>query len=418
MKRILFLLILLWALQTSLTAQQTRSLSSDIHTVRVVADGDVLLPPFVPLGRSRIHISFDRMDHEYTRYIYKVQFCNADWTPATEVFESDYLAGFNGQPIEDYETSFNTAQLYTHYHLTLPNENCRLLLPGNYRVTIYDEDDDENPVAEACFGFYTQQMNVSASVSANTDIDYNKTHQQVTMSVAYGGRKVVDPRRELHTVVLQNRRWDNAAIDVEPNIQNVNGVEWTHRRELIFPAGNEYHKFELLDVHQNGMGVDRISWFDPYFHATLFASQPARNYVDDADANGSYIIRHSGDEANDTQSEYVLVHFIFESEPLADGDVYVCGLWADGEPDPRCRMDYNEAEGAYETAILLKQGYYSYQYRCYPHGGGAGKTDRTDGNFYETENEYLILVYHRPQGARYDALVGMARMNGDPKRRR
>ena len=30
----------------------------------------------------------------------------------------------------------------------------------------------------------------------------------------------------------------------------------------------------------------------------------------------------------------------------------------------------------------------------------------TEGNFYNTENEYLIYIYHREFGARYDRLVG------------
>lgn len=32
---------------------------------------------------------------------------------------------------------------------------------------------------------------------------------------------------------------------------------------------------------------------------------------------------------------------------------------------------------------------------------------QAEGNFYETENEYLILVYHRAFGERYDRLIGM-----------
>lgn len=404
------LLALQMILPTRAAAQQTRTLADDIRTLRVVMNGDVLLPPVGQLGRSRVEISFDQMSHDYTRYIYKVELCNADWTAATDVFESSWLSGFNGQPIDDYETSFNTTQLYTHYRLTFPNEDCRLLLPGNYRVLISEDGSDE-PVAEACFALFEPRMSVTAAVSANTDIDVNKAHQQLTMSVAYGSCHVVDPERELHTVVLQNRRWDAAVVDLAPNLRRVGGAEWTHRRELIFPAGNEYHKFELQDVQRAGMGIERTGWFDPYFHATLYAAQPARNYTDEPDANGAYVVRHSGNEANDTQSEYAIVHFPFKSEPLPGGDVYVCGLWDNGAPDPHCRMTYDEATGTYEAAILLKQGYYNYQYRFYPHGGGAGQTARTDGNFYETENEYLILLYHRPQGERYDALVGMARLH-------
>lgn len=387
-------------------AQQTRSLDEQIRSVRVIVNDNPLQPPVARIGMP-IEIAFDELSHEYTRYIYKVEFCNADWTVNEDVFESDYLEGFNGQPIDDYEKSLNTTVLYTHYRLVLPNEDTRLLLPGNYRIRVYadERDSSDEPVLEACFALLEPEMSIRAEVSANTEVDFNQTHQQVTYGISYGNRRVVDPQRELHTVVMQNRRWDSAVIDLKPNIQNTMGVEWTHRRELIFPAGAEFHKFEILDVHQNGMGVDRMQWFDPHYHATLFASEPQHNYTYVPDQNGAYIIRHSGDEDNDIECEYLFVHFLLATPRMDGGDVYVSGQWDNGFPDPQCKMNYREDLRAYECTVLLKQGYYNYQYRQLD-SNGVGQTARTEGDFYQTENEYLILVYHRPQGARYDALVG------------
>jgi hypothetical protein len=99
------------------------------------------------------------------------------------------------------------------------------------------------------------------------------------------------------------------------------------------------------------------------------------------------------------------VHFFLQMPKFETGDVYVSGLWDNGFPDPECRMRYDEAQHAYETTVLLKQGYYNYQY-LWLDNDGVGHTARTEGDFFQTENEYLILVYHRPQGGRYDALVG------------
>ena len=384
-------------------AQYTRSLCEDIRTVKVVVNNDPLQPPIAKLNEGRIEVSFDQMSHSYYRYIYKVQFCNADWTVNDEVFESDYLAGFNERPIEDYEKSFNTTVIYTHYKFHFPNNDCRLLLAGNYRITVYEEGNEEEPVAEACFSLLSPQMNVSATVSTNTDIDVNRAHQQVTYALNFMNCKVIDPTRELSTVVMQNRRYDNAVVNLPPNIRKAAGAEWTHRRELIFPASNEFLKFEILDVHQDGMGVDRMEWFDPYWHATLMTANPPHNYSYDEDANGISLIRHSGDEDNDTQSEYLFVHFRYKSDPLP-ADPYVCGLWTNGDCDEQCKMEYIEAEGIYEVGLLLKQGYYNWQPRV------EGQTAKTEGNFYETENEYQILIYHRPQSSRYDALVGYNRL--------
>lgn len=412
MKKITVLLSLLCC-ASAITAQRHEILDRQLHTLQVVVNDDPLLPPIMNLGGgNHLEIGFDEFSHEYHRYIYKVEHCNADWSPSTEIFESDYMNGFNGEPIEDYEKSFNTTVLYTHYSLRIPNENISLKLSGNYKLTVYnDEGDEPVPVLTACFSLVEPGVGIGATVSTNTDIDFNKSHQQVDFSVNYGLVKVIDPHRELKTVVMQNRRWDNCVVNPKPNIQAANKIEFTHNRQLIFPAGNEYHKFEILDVHIPTLNVDRMEWFDPYYHATLYPNQTARNYLYDEDQNGTFIIRNSDDEDVATTCDYVFTHFTLKSPQLPGGEVYLNGEWTYNRFIPEYRMTYNRETQAYEATALLKQGYYNYNYLFVPDGETQGNSGRTDGNFYETENEYIILVYHRPNGGRYDKLVGYRRMN-------
>lgn len=412
MKKITALLSLLCC-ASAITAQLHEILDHQLHTLQVVVNDDPLLPPIMNLGGgNHLEIGFDEFSHEYHRYIYKVEHCNADWSPSTEIFESDYMNGFNGEPIEDYEKSFNTTVLYTHYSLRIPNENISLKLSGNYKLTVYnDEGDEPVPVLTACFSLVEPGVGIGATVSTNTDIDFNKSHQQVDFSVNYGLVKVIDPHRELKTVVMQNRRWDNCVVNPKPNIQAANKIEFTHNRQLIFPAGNEYHKFEILDVHIPTLNVDRMEWFDPYYHATLYPNQTSRNYLYDEDQNGAFIIRNSDDEDVATTCDYVFTHFTLKSPQLTGGEVYLNGEWTYNRFIPEYRMTYNRETQAYEATALLKQGYYNYNYLFVPDGETQGNSGRTDGNFYETENEYIILVYHRPNGGRYDKLVGYRRMN-------
>lgn len=412
MKKITVLLSLLCCVSAT-TAQRHEILDRQLHTLQVVVNDDPLQPPIMNLGGGdHLEIGFDEFSHEYHRYIYKVEHCNADWSPSTEIFESDYMNGFNGEPIEDYEKSFNTTVLYTHYSLRIPNENISLKLSGNYKLTVYnDEGDEPVPVLTACFSLVEPGVGIGATVSTNTDIDFNKSHQQVDFSVNYGLVKVIDPHRELKTVVMQNRRWDNCVVNPKPNIQAANKIEFTHNRQLIFPAGNECHKFEILDVHVPTLNVDRMEWFDPYYHATLYPNQTARNYLYDEDQNGAFIIRNSDDEDVATTCDYVFTHFTLKSPQLPGGEVYLNGEWTYNRFIPEYRMTYNRETQAYEATALLKQGYYNYNYLFVPDGDTQGNSGRTDGNFYETENEYIILVYHRPNGGRYDKLVGYRRMN-------
>ena len=394
------LLILLFFILLPLQAQQQRTFSEAIRSLQVSVNGNPLAPPVMEFGKQQhIAIEFDELSHDYHRFIYHIQHCNADWSETEGLFESDFLSGFNDQPIEDYENSFNTTQLYTHYRLQLPNKDTQLRMSGNYRIQIFDDDDREMPLLQAEFCITDQTMSIVAGISGNTDIDFNQGHQQLTYSIGYGANRVIDPLRELHTVVFQNRRQDNKVVDLPPNIQKANGVEFTHRRELIFPAGNEFHKFEILDVEKPGLNVDHMRWFEPYYHATLFADRPASNYVYDEDQDGAFVIRTDNDDGADaTTSEYLWVHFILQV-PQQSSPLRLYGHWADGVPDEERLMEWDDKERQYHAAAYLKQGYYNYMYI-----GEDGTTP--EGNFHETENEYIILVYHRPQGGRYDKLVG------------
>lgn len=87
--------------------------------------------------------------------------------------------------------------------------------------------------------------------------------------------------------------------------------------------------------------------------------------------------------------------------------MFLDGDFTDRKFDPRSRMVYNHATGAYEQSLLLKQGAYTYQYLVVPSGSMSGKTGPVEGDKYQTVNEYVIRVYHRPKGTRFDRLVGV-----------
>ena len=414
MKRTLTVTLLLLALVFTLPLRAQRNVIYDTENIRslqLVAMDDPFQPPVMDKADWHVDIGFDEMSHEFYRYRYHIEHCDANWEPTDGLFESNFLDGLNDQPIEDYEKSLNTTQTYTHYNLRLPNRESRLLLSGNYRVTIYDEDDDDHtPIVTAEFCLVEPRMGISGTVDSNTDIDFQQSHQQVTLSLSYGSLRVTDPERELRTVVIQNRQADRTVLP-HPNIRKANGCDFTHQRSLIFPAGNEFHKFEQLGTRLAGMNVDNIRWFDPYRHVTLYELPTTHNYIYDEDANGSYIIRSQNDEDDATTTEYAFVHFRLKSQPLEGGPVYVRGLWCNDWPNDQYKMQYDAKAGEYHLSVLLKLGYYNYQFvqltgQQTTQGAPISTTERTDGNFYQTENEYQVLIYYRQPGERYDQLVG------------
>lgn len=378
-----------------------RIYSPQVKTLQAVVNQDWLSPPVMTLGSDDVlNIGFDELSHTYHRYIYKIEHCEADWSTSTGLFESDYLAGFNGNPIEDYQNSLNTIVLYTHYNLQIPNDKCQLKMSGNYRLTIYDEDNDNERVAEVEFMVTEQTMNVGLMATTNTDIDVNRSHQQVSVSVDYGNLSVTNLNEQVCLVVTQNGRDDNAKRNPRPNFINTRGLRWEHNRDLIFTAGNEYHKYELLDVSHPTMGIDRISWNGHNYDTYLFPDEPRRNYLTDEDANGYFFIRNTDNSEIDYTCEYTYVHYKLKTGEQYDGTVSVDGHWATDYDRSAYAMEYDEGDGSYNAIILQKQGYYSYQYLL------NGDISPTEDSFFQTENRYQAYVYYRKTDGRTWRLVG------------
>lgn len=385
-----------------LHAQWFSSSSDMLNTLRVVSNGDWERIPMISLGSDEtIEFSFDEMSHEYHRFTYHITHCDTQWK-TSNLIESEYMDGFNDQPIEDWENSLNTTFDYTHYTLTLPNDDVSLKVSGNYRLSIRE---DGQEVAWFKFLISENMHNLQATVDGNTDIDTHKSHQQIDMTVNMNGLTVRDPDKELYTVVMQNRRSDNAVINPKPTYNSGGKLTYEHCRELIFPAGNEFRRFEIINMYDYFKNVDRVSFYDPYYHATLLEDTRHHAYTFDFDHNGRYLVRYNQASDSDTEADYLFVHFRLASELLSGGKLYVYGHFSGGKLSSKYEMEYNESEKAYQAIILLKQGAYDYQYIWVPEGETAGQTKPTEGDWYETKNEYLILLYYRQRGSRYDRLI-------------
>ena len=385
-----------------LHAQWSDSKSEMINTLRVISDGDWDRPQIITLGSDEtIEFSFDEMSHQYHRFTYHITHCDAQWKPSN-LIESEYMDGFNDQPIDNWENSMNTTFDYTHYSLTLPNSEVSLKLSGNYRLSIQE---DGNEVAWFRFMIVENMHNLSATVDGNTDIDTRKSHQQVGMTVSLNGLNVTNPDREIYTVVMQNRRFDNAVINPKPTYNAGGKLTYEHCRELIFPAGNEFRRFEIVNMYDYFRNVDRVSFHDPYYHATLFQETRHHAYTFDNDHNGRYLIRYNQASNSDTEADYLFVHFNLASEPLTSGKMYVSGHFNGGNLSSKYEMEYNSREKAYQATVLFKMGAYDYQYLWVEDGEKAAQTKPAEGDWYETKNEYLILLYYRQRGSRYDRLI-------------
>ena len=396
----LFVLSLLCPLALS---AGNRIFSPQIKSLQAVVNQDFLSPAVMRLHTDDIlQIAFDELSHDYHRYAYTIERCEADWTPSEEMFESDWLEGFNAIVIDDHEQSVNTIIPYTHYQLQIPNSQCRLNMSGNYRLHIID---DESQKELACVEFMVtdQTMSLFMEASTNTDIDHNISHQQLSISLNYNNHIVTNPQEQIRMVVRQNDREDNSRLHVSPSFIQANGLRWQHHQQLIFDAGNEYHKYEVLDPSHPTMGIDYINWDGEQYQVYPFINEPRPHYIYDEDADGAFYIRNSDNRENDTASEYVWVNYRLKAPELPFGRIIIQGMWTTEAPETYL-MSYDETERLYTASILQKQGYYSYQYLWQDQDGHL-QTLPSEGNFYQTENRYQAYIYYKGTGERTWRLV-------------
>ena len=396
----LFVLSLLCPLALS---AGNRIFSPQIKSLQAVVNQDFLSPAVMRLHTDDIlQIAFDELSHDYHRYAYTIERCEADWTPSEEMFESDWLEGFNAIVIDDHEQSVNTIIPYTHYQLQIPNDQCRLKMSGNYRLHIID---DESQKELACVEFMVtdQTMSLFMEASTNTDIDHNISHQQLSISLNYNNHIVTNPQEQIRMVVRQNDREDNSRLHVSPSFIQANGLRWQHHQQLIFDAGNEYHKYEVLDPSHPTMGIDYINWDGEQYQVYPFINEPRPHYIYDEDADGAFYIRNSDNRENDTASEYLWVNYRLKAPELPFGRIIIQGMWTTEAPETYL-MSYDEKERLYTASILQKQGYYSYQYLWQDQDGHL-KPLPSEGNFYQTENRYQAYIYYKGTGERTWRLV-------------
>lgn len=402
-------LLLATAFLTSMhVLAQSRNIlySTQVRSLVATVNSDWLSPAVMQLDNGEVlHVSFDELSHTYHRYIYHLTHCEFDWSPSESLFENDYIQGFNDNPIEDYTNSLNTTVPYTHYKLQIPNDRCKLTLSGNYILTIIDEDHDDEKVAEVRFMVLEDGMNVGLSATTNTDVDHNDSHQQLSMEVNYNSIPVTNLEEQIQTIITQNNRDDNRKINIRPNLITNKGLTWQHNRNLIFNAGNEYRKYEILDVSHPTMGIDRIEWDGHHYHAYPVIDEPRYHYLTDEDADGGFFIRNSDNLEIDYTCDYVTVEYQFKTPKLPQGQMVINGQFTtDANPDNYV-MTYNETDGCYHAAILQKQGYYNYQYLQRTDDGQL-YIPPTEGSFYQTENRYQGFVYYKGTGERTWRLVG------------
>lgn len=386
----------------------------DFRTLVVQKDGGFMSPPVVRLGsKEQVIISFDEIGDDWSRLQYRLVHCNADWQPS-RLIESEFVEGFNFADIEDYAFSGNTFTNYTNYQFAVPSDDMWILASGNYAVEIFSPEEPDDVLLRARFQVSENTAFVDGIVTPHTDFGYNSEWQQVNLALNVGGREI-NPYQDIIISVMQNRRPDTEVFVSHPLRAEDGKVIYEHNQNLIFPASNEYRRFETVREDYPGMGIEMVDFQNRTYQAWIRTDRERaeHEYNFDRTQMGRFKIDSYNSTDPDLGADYIDVHFSLDFPQMMNGNIYVNGDFTSNRYDDRYKMRYEPETGLYTLALPLKQGSYNYQYVAVKDGETKGSTALIEGNKYETQNEYDVSVYYRSPTSRADRLIGRTVVRSD-----
>ena len=385
----------------------------NLKNVKLYKTGFVLSAPFLELNsNSQLTLTFDDLSSEGITYYYSLILCNQDWTPA-DLMAMEYTEGMSEEFFNASYQSFNTTIHYSYYAVTLPSENIKITKSGNYILKVYPEGEPDNPVITRRFYVFENRVGVSIEefiAKAPKDRD---TKQELFVKLNTNGYPMPNIYEDLTMKIMQNQRKDNMIIRKQPKIITTEYLYYNIAGDLVFNGGNEFRVFDIRSLKVQSANIDRIIFDSAGYEANLLVDQSRKNkrYLKYDELNGNYkIIEWDNSQISDRiEADYAYVNFKFHLDSvLQDGSVFLLGEFTNWRMDSYSRLAYNPLSQTYETSILLKQGYYNYQYIYVPNGSKRGYVSYFEGNHSETGNEYTVFVYYRDQGQLYDRLIGLA----------
>lgn len=386
----------------------------NIKSVQMYRTGWDLTYPIIGLNSlDQVSLSFDDLTDEVKNYSYTIEHCDADWYPSGLLIE-EYMSGFAHQPIQDYSLSFNTYVNYVHYRLNLPNEDVKILLSGNYVIRVFEDFDENNLILVRRFSVSESLSSITGSASRPVLNQYRDDGHQVSFKVYLGSLSVNDPYSEIKVAIQQNNRWNMSIRNLKPLFVRDNELDYNYQSGNIFKAGNEYRYFDIKSIRYMAESVQNIDYQPPHYHVYLYPDPPRNNsrYFYREDLNGRFFIDVQEGVKRDTESDYVHVHFSLPLEfPIVDGDLYISGALNNWEYNDINRMEYNFDNKTYELDLLLKQGYYNYEYVYIREDSRFPDATYLEGSYYEAENDYVVYVYLSTNTSRYDRLIGYQILN-------
>lgn len=390
----------------------------NIKSVKLTKFGDPIAYPIITLNSADLlELHFDDMDAGVKNYFYTFTLCNADWKPA-QMSYFDYAKGYTQVRISNYRNAAISLTKYTHYQVNFPDRNLQPTKAGNYLLKVFLNGDTSNLVFTRRFFVVNPKLGMTAQLLQPNNQQLFLSHHRLQLQLDKRNMDIRYPQQQIKIKVLQNFRWDNALELSMPTFIRQDVLQYSNEDEMTMPAGKEYRWLNLRSFRLLGDRIKRQENSNTGFELYVKEDLPrlARQYFFYRDLNGFYINETIENINPLWNADYANVHFSFRPPngmPYPNADLVIMGELSNYGKDPSAIMQFNSTLGVYEAAMFLKQGYYDYQYALKKYSGTKDEYNSllTEENAWETENQYLILVYFRPLGGRYDELVAVRQIS-------
>lgn len=407
------ILFFLFVLSTNAVLAQTENEVAPpfhIKTVSFIQDNQNAVPIFA-LG-SAFQFQFDDLYGNEADYYYEIIHCDYNWNPS-EITKNEYLQGFDNQRIANYTNSFNTLQIYSHYTLSIPNQQTQQLkISGNYILKILN--DAKEVVFSRKFILYEDLVTVPIAIKRARTVSTIEEKHNLEFSIKSQSIVFQNALKNVKVLLLQNGKLNEAIKNIKPQYTIGNDLIYKYDKETQFYAGNEFLFFENKDIRSASNNVSRTDVTTEIYSSHLYTNTARKNYPYSVtqDVNGNFVVRNINASNHETESDYTWVYFSLSAPTFRiNKDIYITGMFNNYTMSPEYKMDYNETKGLYEKATLIKQGFTNYQYTVADAKGNIDHENAIDGNFYQTENAYTALVYYRENTDRYDRVIGKGDSN-------
>jgi hypothetical protein len=391
--------------------------SENIKTVQFYSEENYFSYPVTKLNTDeKLILEFDDLSKETRDLSFTYIHCTPDWQPS-DLMPGEYIDGFPDDDLLDYEISFNTLKDYRHYRQEIPSDACRPKLSGNYILLVYQDYDRDKPVLSRRFRIVDAKADINAEMKRSTDVQQADCCMQFTVKVHLQSGENVGDLRNASLHILRNNDDRFALHNLEPDFVKGSLYEYNNPRKMSLAGGSEFRYVNLKDRRHPTDKVAQIRFTDPYYIFSLYSDRAVPHvYSYTEDINGKFVITSEETSYPSTEAEYVLADFtLLTKRELFEGELYLYGDFSDRRILPENKMEWNEETKAYQKRIMLKQGFYNYQYVVYNALRDEVSLAYTEGNFYKTENNYVIYFYYKNPGDVYHQLLGYRVVNSQKR---